>query len=238
MPVVRIGCDPEGFIIDGKGEFLSAHEFLPGNKRQPFRLERGAVQVDGVACEFNIDPVETEDAFVKNVNTVITQINEIIHKADKDFSVVWKPIAKFRESVWSIVPDDNKILGCDPDYNIKGEVNPNPIDVLEGSTIRTAAGHMHIGFLDEPVDDPLDSSHFDDCLYFAKGFHNRGLSCFVAQTSDEFERLKYYGHSGSFRPKKYGVELRAPSNVWVQSEKTQRLIFNQTRNRFKELSGI
>lgn len=238
MPVIRIGCDPEAFIADGKGEFISAHDIVPGSKQSPFKLELGAVQVDGVACEFNIDPVETEDAFVKNVNTVITQINEIIKKADKDFHLSWTPVAKFKTSVWDIVPEANKILGCDPDYNINGEVNINPTELLEGSTIRTAAGHIHIGFLDDLLENASDQSHFDDCLYFAKGFHSAGLSCYTPRNSVERERLKYYGHTGSFRPKKYGIELRAPSNVWVKNEVSQRLVFNETRTRFKELSGI
>jgi hypothetical protein len=238
MPIIKIGADPEAFIVDKSGTFFPAHNIVPGTKEHPFKLERGAVQVDGVACEFNIDPVETEDSFVKNIGVVLTQINEIIKKVDKDLSLSWVPIVQFKPLVWDTVPETNKILGCDPDYNINGEVNINPTEKLEGTPLRTAAGHIHIGFLDNLIDNPGDQSHFDDCLYFAKGFHSAGLRTYTPHSKDEYERLNYYGHNGSFRPKKYGVELRAPSNVWVKNEISQRLVFNETRTRFKELSGI
>jgi hypothetical protein len=117
-------------------------------------------------------------------------------------------------------------------------VNVNPTEKLEGMGLRTAAGHIHIGFKDELVEDPMEMGHFMTCLYIAKGFHDQPPMMYRAQSKEERDRLEYYGHTGSFRPKKYGVELRAPSNLWVRSEETQKEMFNQTRERFRDLVGI
>ena len=57
-----LGADPEAFVVlkDG-GIPVSAHGLLPGTKDKPFPVEKGAVQVDGMAAEFNIEPAATED---------------------------------------------------------------------------------------------------------------------------------------------------------------------------------
>ena len=55
MTQILVGCDPEVFVAKG-GKFISAHGMIPGTKKAPHKVERGAVQVDGMALEFNIDP--------------------------------------------------------------------------------------------------------------------------------------------------------------------------------------
>jgi len=238
MTTIKIGCDPESFIVDGKGDFIPAIGIIPGDKENPYPVDGGAVQVDGLAVEFNIHPAETADQFVGNIKKVLYQIDEMIHSFDKDFSIRHTPVATFRQTIWNMAPEQSKILGCDPDYNVKGDINENPTMRLENSTIRTAAGHIHIGWLDELLEDPMQGDHFETCLDIANGFFHGHLSTFIPSTQEEEERMKYYGHNGSFRPKKYGIELRAPSNLWVRTEETQKLIFNQTRKKFHELTGL
>lgn len=238
MPVIKIGADPEGFLVDGNGEFVPAIGIIPGDKKTPFKVQNGAVQVDGVAVEFNIDPAETEEQFSYNMSSVLRQIDDIIKKVDTGLSVRWTPVARFKEEIWNRIPNNSKVLGCDPDYNVNGEVNVNPTEALEGSTLRTAAGHIHIGFRDELLKNPMEMDHFSDCLYIAQGFFNGHVPAYIPKTEDEVLRMRYYGHHGSFRPKPYGVELRAPSNWYVADEKGRKAIFNQTRTKFRELTGL
>ena len=238
MTVIKIGCDPEGFIVDPNGDFISAYGIIPGDKKDPFKVDGGAVQVDGMALEFNIDPASTEDEFVGNIKKVITQVTEMVHDASPDLSIRWTPIARFKNTIWEVSPEQCKILGCDPDYNIHGEINENPILKLENTPIRTAAGHIHIGFRDTLIEDPMDKDHFDTCLYLAQGFFNSHVPSYIPHLPEEEERMKYYGAWGSFRPKKYGVELRSPSNIWVAKEETQRKIYRETRNTFNDLTGL
>ena len=238
MTNILIGCDPEGFIVDGQGNFISAYGIIPGDKLTPSKLEKGAVQVDGMAIEFNIDAAASEDEFNGNVVTVLHQLDELVKKIDKDFSINWTPVVHFKQTIWEMSPEQCKILGCDPDFNIKGEMNENPTLRLENNPIRTAAGHIHIGFLDELLHDPMEKTHFDTCKYIAEGFFGANLPFYVPRTTPEVERMSYYGSMGAFRPKKYGVELRSPSNLWVSEEKNRRQIYRDTRNQFNELTGL
>ncbi len=57
MPGFTFGCDPELFVINDEGVFVSAEGLIPGDKQNPYKVPGGAIQVDGMAAEFNIDPV-------------------------------------------------------------------------------------------------------------------------------------------------------------------------------------
>ncbi len=235
MQSIKLGADPEGFLSLG-GRFISADGLIPGNKKEPFKVERGAVQVDGMAVEFNIDAVETEDEFEKNMSTVISQLDEIVKKVDKDIQINWTPFVEFDKEVWDRSSNDSKVLGCDPDFNVSGEVNENPSMRIEGTRYRTAAGHIHIGWTSNQ--DVHSASHFDNCLYLSKYFFENRIENFVPVTTEEYRRLEYYGLQGSFRPKSYGVELRGPSNLWVRNEKSRRNMFNVVRNTMKIAVGM
>lgn len=235
---VTIGCDPEGFIRRKDGKFVSAAGYFPGTKKVPYELEGGAVQVDGVALEFNIIAADTQEKFLERIAVVTAQLDELVANTfDKDHSLSFIPVALFDEEDWSKIPTDAKVLGCDPDYNaMTGDINLNPTEKLKDLRLRTAAGHLHIGWTKDM--DPQDVGHRADCQFIAKGFHQAYLKPFYPETNEERTRVKYYGHNGSYRFKPYGIELRAPSNVWLSTPVLQAQAFNATRNHFKKLTGL
>ena len=53
MSKILVGCDPEIFVKQA-GVFKSAHGLVVGDKKDPQKVNKGAVQVDGMALEFNI----------------------------------------------------------------------------------------------------------------------------------------------------------------------------------------
>ena len=55
MTKILVGCDPEVFVKQN-GVFKSAFGLIKGDKKNPQKIRNGAVQVDGMALEFNIDP--------------------------------------------------------------------------------------------------------------------------------------------------------------------------------------
>lgn len=232
----KYGADPETFLQVGD-KFISAHGLFPGTKAEPFKVEKGAVQVDGLALEFNIDPAETASEFSGNIKTVLAQMNEMVKKVDKDMKIVFTPFATFDVKYFKELPDECKILGCDPDYRAAdGRMNEPPAD-LTNRPFRTAAGHYHIGWSEG--EDPMRKIHFEDCRFIANHFYERGPEPIRrdpwAISKEESDRLHHYGHSGSFRPKPYGVELRQYSNVWVREEATRLKMFNFIDRNMKAL---
>ena len=227
---IKIGCDPELFVKEGD-KYISAHGLFPGTKSNPYKVDKGAVQVDGMALEFNIDPAETVEEFDKNIKTVLNQVRAMARKVDKGLKLDIVPVANFDNEYFFYQPVESKILGCDPDYNIRGDQNVSPNYLVE-TPVRTAAGHVHIGWTEnESVDNPI---HFEDCRYVAETFHHRS-SLFAPKHRNEYERLRYYGNHGAFRPKSYGVELRSPSNLWIKSAASRKEVFNEVQIKMANL---
>jgi hypothetical protein len=227
-----IGCDPEVFLSSPKG-FVSAAGLFPGTKAQPHRVEKGAVQVDGLALEFNIDPAKTPEEFDENIETVLTQMKEMVRQVDKDMRITFVPFARFDVKYFNDIPEENKILGCDPDYDAyKGEVIAVS-NKLQNEPLRTAAGHCHLGWTKD--EDPFNPVHFEDCRYVANYFHGYGVNPLGIYDPENEQRLRYYGANGAFRPKPYGVELRQYSNKWVENRQHRKQMFTFLHTRLKQL---
>lgn len=86
MSKILVGCDPEVFVKQ-EGVFKSAHNLIKGDKKNPQKIKHGAVQVDGMALEFNIDPAASEQEFVFNVNQVFAALKAMV----PDYEVVATP---------------------------------------------------------------------------------------------------------------------------------------------------
>ncbi len=222
----KLGADPEMFVQDNKGQFVSAYGMVKGNKEHPTPVKNGAVQVDGMALEFNIDPSESEAQFVHNISTVIEQMKAMV----PHFRVVATPVAHFGYEYIKSQPDEAKELGCNPDYSAyTGSENPRPDADLP---FRTGAGHVHIGWTNHKI--PLEDQHFRSCISVVKQ-----LDVFLGIVSvlfdDNVQRREMYGKAGAFRPKPYGVEYRVLSNAWVAEERLQKWVYRATMNALRAL---
>ena len=224
------GCDPELFLKLGD-RYISAHGLFPGTKEEPYQVDKGAIQVDGLALEFNIHPVDNPVDWNKNIEIVLTQMKEMVTNVDKDLQLVFEPIAYFDKQYFEEVPIVAKVLGCDPDFNFRGEMNPSP--KIAKKPFRTAAGHIHAGWGEGF--NTKDSGHFEDCRFVAAKFYRAGV--FPAVTFNEQSRLEYYGNYGAFRPKPYGVELRSPSNLWVKDAESRLKMFSKVHTKMLELEA-
>lgn len=227
---LKVGADPELFMMKGE-EFISAHGVIPGTKKDPYQVKDGAVQVDGMALEFNIDPAIDEEGFLANLNSVMNTLIEMV--GDKADSIVASPVAEFSAEYFAVQPVEAKELGCDPDYSAweYGEVNPKPDGDVN---FRTGAGHIHVGWTEGQ--DITNPEHIEACIMMAKQ-----LDCYLGVPSVLFDgdikRRELYGAAGAFRPKPYGVEYRTLSNKWLESEELIKFIYRQTEKAFKGLLG-
>lgn len=232
MSKFKFGCDPEVFLSVG-GRYVSAHGLFPGTKEEPHKVEKGAVQVDGLALEFNIDPASTAKEFSGNIETVLRQMKEMVAKVDKDMKIEFKALANFDVKYFKDLPENSKILGCDPDFNCTtGEIIIKRKDITN-VPVRTAAGHVHLGWTEG--EDAMSAVHFEDARFIAKTFHSDLSNPFNARTPDEMGRLAYYGGHGAFRPKSYGVELRQYSNHWVETPANREKMFNYLNNKITSM---
>lgn len=228
--VFLVGCDPELFLKDPRtNSYVSAHDVIPGSKIEPFKVTSGAIQVDGAAAEFNTDPASSAKQFVTNISQVMTELKA----RTGDFELVLDPTVTFEPSYFNSLPDVVKELGCNPDFNAYTK-NVNPAPDGASITMRTASGHVHVGWCDNV--NPMDPMHFDDCVEVIKQ-----LDFFLGLPSlawdPDGKRRGLYGKAGAFRPKPYGVEYRTMSNVWLRSNHVQSWIFDAVQHSLSRLQS-
>src|SRR6478735_273342 len=103
MPGFTFGCDPELFVYNTeREEFVTAEGLIPGTKHEPYPVKRGAVQVDGMAAEFNIDPVDNFSDFNRNIREVMVTLGKMLPDNHKLVAV---PSVVFSERAWEEAPD-------------------------------------------------------------------------------------------------------------------------------------
>jgi hypothetical protein len=209
MKGFTIGADPELFVVDDKGRFVSAEGLIPGTKEEPYPVTGGAVQVDGMAAEFNIHPSQNFTEFNDNIEMVLYELRKMLPVG---YQLVNKASVVFDEDVWNVSPDQAKILGCSPDFNAwEGSANPPP-NPSDNPRMRTAAGHLHFGWTSGKAAD--DITHINHCNDLVKQLdYFLGLWSIIEDPDPV--RRSLYGKAGACRYKHYGVEYRVLSNFWV-----------------------
>lgn len=217
---ILLGADPEVFVKDHNDKYISAYQMVDGTKEKPLPVPGGAVQYDGMALEFNIDPAASEVEWENNIKKVMSHLDTVIPKGSV---ISVEPVANFGAEYMKMQPAEAKILGCDPDYNAyTGDINcaPNP-DV----DFRTAAAHIHMGYTkDMPVDYP---DHFDECCAIIKQADAAiGLPLLLLEPDNI--RRELYGKAGAFRPKTYGAEYRVASNFWLLTKELRSFIYQRS----------
>jgi len=216
---IKIGADPETFVKRA-GQFVSGFGLIQGTKEAPYRVDKGAVQVDGHALEFNIDPASNPDEFVANLTAVLDQLRGMV----PDHEVVAEPVAQFTRKYLQSMPEEANELGCDPDYNAyTKEANPRPNGDVD---FRTGGGHVHIGWAEGM--DITDEGHVE-----AGQMLTRELDFYLGLASlfwdDNDQRREMYGKAGAYRVKPYGVEYRSLSNAWLKTPELMRWVFEATQ---------
>jgi hypothetical protein len=227
---LTIGADPEVFL-EKDGQIISAYGLIPGTKRKPFHVPHGGVQVDGMAGEFNIDPVVSSKEFHYSINKVLAELLRMVPGA----SISNACTHIFDSDYFASQPDDAKLLGCDPDFNAYSlECNRSP-DIEATPTMRTVAGHIHLGWTKDV--DTYSEEHFLECTKVTRQLdYFLGLPSLVLDNTPESAlRRQMYGKAGTFRPKPYGMEYRVLSNFWIFSEQLQEWAFNQTKCAYETL---
>lgn len=216
---ILIGCDPE-FFVHKRGRPVSAFGLVNGTKVAPTPVKDGAVQVDGLALEFNIKPAANSDEFIHNINSVLSELRAMV---PKEYKFKYDSVAFFSKKHMDEQPEEAKALGCTPDFDAySGEENIPP----DGSGLmRTAAGHVHIGWTQGA--EPFDMEHYEMCRNISRNLDvSLGVPSVIMDDGDQ--RREMYGKAGCFRPKVYGVEYRVLSNFWLKSPNLMKWVYDTT----------
>lgn len=211
MSTITIGADPEVFVCDQHNTIISAIGHVGGSKEQPVPVVNGAVQEDNVLAEYNISPARTSEEFVAYNKSVLAQLRERI--APNDVVIRSSHIFEKRD----LIRSGRKALmfGCDPDFNAWTEqqnIPPSPL-----TTLRTAGGHIHVGYENSTKERNIEIIKNMDVLL--------GLPSVLLD--DDSMRRNLYGAAGCFRHKHYGVEYRTLSNFWLQHTDLMSWAFKQ-----------
>ena len=216
-----LGCDPEFFLRDRKGNFVPAFDTLGGTKLAPRVLECGhTVQEDGCALEIGIRPATTADEFAKFVGEAMAEVAELLKPLKLQVAIV--PEATFTEQ--QLMNPKGWEVGCDPDYDAyTGEQR-----IMKDYTdlTRYAGGHIHIGA--PSLLDPRTAGRYIKSLDVTVGY-------LLALKDKQHSRANVYGGPGKFRYKPYGVEYRTPSNGWLRYAAHQRSIFGMCESVLMQL---
>lgn len=234
MAKILIGTDPELFVFDKmKQDYVSAHNLMPGTKQNPFLVKQGAIQVDGVAAEFNTFPADNVSEFLDNHTVVMDQLLEIINKNDPGrYELHCVPTVKFDKEYWETLPESAKLLGCAPDYSAYTGKTKQPTSIT--GTTRTGGFHIHIGWTETA--NPSNPVHIERCCNLVKSLDAAIFRASMLWDADE-KRRKLYGEIGSFRPKYYGLEYRPLSNKALENFEVMKWLY-ETSVRVTELFFI
>jgi hypothetical protein len=219
-PNFKFGADPEGFVVNADGKAVTP-TMIPGTKEKPHKVDGGAIQRDGMAAEYNVDPANTFTEWNKNHEKVQKALNGFLPEGHK---MSWVPSVEFDEDVFADAPDEYKELGCSPDWNAwEADLNPPPY-CEDRPYLRTAAGHIHIGWGENySLDDAL---HQQNCFDFVKQL-DWYLGGWSLKHDSDSTRRSLYGNAGACRLKPYGVEYRVLSNFWVTTTERRKAVWNR-----------
>src|SRR3990167_7448057 len=109
-------------------------------------------------------------------------------------------------------------FGCERDYNAwQTKINPAPVLPPDKKNLRTAGGHVHIGYKRKlSIGEKFKLIKLLDSLV--------GIQSILID--QDTTRKLLYGKAGACRLKPYGVEWRTPSNFWVFSKELREWMYN------------
>lgn len=231
--IILLGCDPEMFTCDQHGRISSVAGLLgcdKWNKRTFSDTIR--IQEDNVLVEYDTNPQPSLDLFSKNIQEGIDACSQIVNEVGLEIAAgicshvyTMDELNSFNKSVF--------MFGCEPDYNaLTGATNPKPASADPG--LRTAGGHVHIGYQEHLDSLGMDLERSQTIMGVMCDYH-LGLPSLLLDKDDR--RRELYGKAGAIRMKPYGIEYRTLSNFWTFEQEARKLIWEQAHKAFASLEG-
>lgn len=214
---ITLGADPEIFIKDAT-EIVTAEGLTEGGSKyapKPISDLGHMIQEDGIMFEYNIPPSKTKESWIENHKFCLDYLSELAAKSNYSLANV----ASAEVNPIYLQTHQAKTFGCEPDFNVylKAENEAPSSDTY----LRCAGGHVAVGYGD------VMEVTFETSEKIVKAFDLFVTLPSLFRDSDT-RRRELYGKPGSFRIKDFGVECRALSNFWIQSEEEMGWVWDQT----------
>lgn len=207
---ITIGADPELFLVDASGKFISSIGLIGGTKANPKQIGEGcAVQEDNVAVEFNIKPATKVDEFIQSTNYAL----EYLTKTALDKGLFLSVTASKEFDDDQLQHPKAKQFGCTPDLNAWTMMQNDPPHAV--GNLRTCGGHIHFGGLKGM--DRFQLGRWCDVTM--------ALPSLLEDEDDK--RRELYGSAGSIRIKPYGIEYRTLSNYWLRTPELMQKVYHR-----------
>ncbi|MCS5736718.1 putative amidoligase domain-containing protein, partial [Herbiconiux daphne] len=209
--IFTTGTDPEMFARRrDNGVITSVAGLLGCSKEKKLDLsDLVRLQEDNVLAEFDINPCENFQQFNDSIQSGIDLTRALLAQHGLDIA---EGVSSHIYSQSELESFDKSafVFGCTPDYNaMTGQKNPSPAAADPG--LRTAGGHVHIGFpKDVRMNRELQMDAGVLCDYY--------LSLPSLFMDSDTRRKELYGKAGAIRFKDYGIEYRSLSNFWIFKE--------------------
>ena len=241
--MITLGADPEFTFFDKNDRPVPAHRLGFGDKQHKKTHGRTTAHRDGFNLEMNFTAPFTCRAFV--VEYMKPSLKQIEYDLPKGIKLRAKAAYEIDlQDLMSDAPEDVRVFGCEPAFDAyTGEATYIDIDA-ETHPWRYAGGHMHFGTQIEVEKLDSTTSYEYEQTYWKHYNEERQraleknknvlwdpnkytklakifdwligipLTC-IYNGPEQFQRRKYYGKAGEFRPQRYtreymGFEYRTP----------------------------
>lgn len=217
-----MGSDPEMMLRGRDGKYVSAIGVVPGTKKEPLDLGRGAKCFwDNVLAECCPPPGRDLGEVLDNFRHTFTALARVV----RPYVLVPQASNTYPAAICRQVGAME--FGCEPEMNayIRREL-PAPF-CDPSSTFRTGGGHVHVGHAAGSWEFPLVSGADGKAwlIRFLDVF--LGLPSVLMDTDPTSQaRRRLYGGAGNYREKPYGAEYRTMSAFWITSPREVEAVHN------------
>lgn len=215
---VTFGSDPEFFLANATTyEPLCAVGLVGGTKDKPRMVGKFGLQEDNVMAEFTTPPAPSLDMNAENALLGVRTVLASLTPGSPDCIIHDACTVEFTRAMLEAAGPQAMQFGCSPDFDgyAQGARHPR----VDPAALRTelgawrfAGGHIHVGYKDVCELPEYVAAMFCDLSI--------GLSLTVGGEKQGMRRT-LYGMAGRFRPTKYGVEYRTPSNMWLYNPRVR-----------------
>jgi hypothetical protein len=208
---LSLGTDPEFMLCNEKGDIKSAIGIINGTKENRINIGKHQFYYDNVLAECAVAPGKNKAEAIDNIRSCLAEFAKLV----KPNRLLIGASHVYDDA--ELQHEDALLIGCMPEICVYKLAMVKPqSDLFKTTNLRTAGGHIHLGY------DAIDEFTIFDVV--------RMLDLFLGIPSvymdDDKTRRKIYGQAGRFRETPYGVEYRPLSNFWLGSPQICDLVFD------------